>query len=426
MPRKRPRWRLPAGGVVLAAVVLLLVWPLVPPPLPERVRIGTGVANGRYEAFGRALQARLEEKGFEVELVASEGSRENFERLAAGVLDVGLVQGGVVKRGDARGVHGVASLFYEPVWVFFRMGEDVELIRDYRGKRIAIGTEGSGSAALARTILVANGIEEGFVALGGDAALDALARREVDAVILVQAPTEQWVRDLVDDDRFDLLLFKRADAYAARYQHLEVLHVPRGFMDLAIDLPDEDVKLLTTTANLAVAKDAHPSLTTLLIELCRDELAQGSALTSPGTFPSLAQVDLPVSEDAVHYYRRGPSWLYRHLPFRVAHTADRLSILLIPLLTLLYPFLKGAGPFYRWVVGRRIYPWYRALQDLEEAAQQAPSPAEREEILRQLDEIARAVARIHVPARYTAELYGLRRHIALVIGQVQGGEVPPE
>ena len=124
----------------------------------------------------------LEEKGFEVDLVASAGSRENFERLVAGSLDIALVQGGVVVRGDARGVQGIASLFYEPIWVFYRMGEKVELIRDYLGRRIAIGTEGSGSAALARTILKANGIREGFVNLGGNAALEALARREVDAL----------------------------------------------------------------------------------------------------------------------------------------------------------------------------------------------------------------------------------------------------
>jgi hypothetical protein len=243
--------------------------------------------------------------------------------------------------------------------------------------------------------------------------------------MLVRAPTEQWIHELVDDGRFDLLLFERAPAYAARFNFLEVVDVPRGFVDFERDLPAKDIRLLATTANLIVRETIHPRLIPLLIDLCRDELAQGSTLARTGSFPSLDQIDLPLSQDAVRYFRTGPSWLYRFLPFQLAYTLDRLTILLIPLLTLVFPLLKGAGPLYRWTVFRRIYPWYRILQELDEAARTAETEAERAEILHQLRELQQSASAIHVPARYTGEVYALRRHIALVMGQLEERPEPP-
>jgi hypothetical protein len=91
-----------------------------------------------------------------------------------------------------------------------------------------------------------------------------------------------------------------------------------------------------------------------------------------------------------------------------------MLLLLIPLLTLLYPLIKGAGPLYRWIVNRRIYPWYTVLRTLERALDAARSPEERAEIRRQLDELEANVAEVKVPTRFTGELFELRRHVAIV------------
>ena len=60
-----------------------------------------------------------------------------------------------------------------------------------------------------------------------------------------------------------LSLFERAKAYAARFAFLDVLHVPRGFVDFENDLPRRDVQLLATTGNLLMRKDTHPERTRL-------------------------------------------------------------------------------------------------------------------------------------------------------------------
>ena len=411
----RRNWKIWVGALVGALLLYLAVRPFIPPPLPKSIRLGTGPENGRYHAFGKRLAARFEEQGIGVELVPSEGSVQNLERLRNG-LDFALVQGGVVPAGAAEGVWGIGSLFYEPIWIFHRHDDKFELVRDLKGKRIAIGEAGSGTAPLALSLLRANGVSGGEVRMGGAAAMEALRAGQVDAVFSVQAPTNEWIHDLVEDGAFALMLFVRADAYAARFAHLEVLDVPRGFVDFELDLPKEDIRLLATTANLLMRDGLHPRLVPLVIELCRDELSHGTMLASPGVFPSADKLDVPVSETALRYYRNGPSWLYRYLPFQVAHALSRLLLMLIPLLTLLYPLLKGAGPLYRFFVFRRIYPWYPVLRELETQLVDAPTPEKRAEALLQIRELETQVAAIRVPARYNAELFALRRNITAVLG----------
>lgn len=419
-------------GTLLFVVAALLIWPLVPPPLPKTIRIGTGPADGRYRVFGERIASRLEAQGFEVELVASEGSSENLARLQddASRVDVAIVQGGVADPASAGRVEGIASLFYEPIWIFHRSDDPYELVSDLRGKTIAIGRPGSGSAPLARALLSTNGVIDGdshgsrLVQSGGEQALAALRANQVDAAILVQAPTDRMIHRLFESEDVALMLFERADAYAMRFGHLNVLHIPRGFVSFEHDLPKRDVQLLATTANLVMRKDTHPRLVPLLIEMCRDELVKGSVLAAPGVFPSLDDLDIPPSEVAVRYFRQGPSFLYRYLPFQVAHAVNRMVLLLIPLLTLLYPLLKGAGPLYRWIVNRRIYPWYAVLRDLEHALDAAETPEERAEIRKQLQELEGKVADVKVPVRFTGELFILRRHVAIVRAKERSGINP--
>src|SRR5205823_4725717 len=73
-------------------------------------------------------------------------------------------------------LRSIASLYYEPVWLFVR-GNAPERLSALRGKRVAIGVNGSGTRAAALELLAANGVDGGnasFVALGGKDAAAAL------------------------------------------------------------------------------------------------------------------------------------------------------------------------------------------------------------------------------------------------------------
>ena len=96
----------------------------------------------------------------------------------------------------------------------------------------------------------------------------------------------------------------------------------------------------------------------------------------------------------------------------------------IPLLVLLIPAVRVVPALYRWRMTSRIYRWYGALQKLERDALMPHADAQRrEDLMRHLDQIERAVQRIDVPAAYGDLFYGLRGHIASVRESLKAGPV---
>ena len=159
--------------------------------------------------------------------------------------------------------------------------------------------------------------------------------------------------------------FELAEAFTRYYRYLTRLIIPAGLIDLRAEIPPQDVQVIATTMSLVTTPDIHRAVIPLLIESAREQLLQGGLLAAPGQFPSPHGVEAPLADDALHYFERGPSFLYRWLPFRYAHAATRLMVILLPFLTLCYPLLRSIGPTYRWVNQRRVYRWYRVLQEVE-------------------------------------------------------------
>ena len=62
--------------MLVFAVVVIVEWWLLPPPLPTVVRLGTGPVDGYYARFGEALRGQVGEQGVELELVTTAGSME--------------------------------------------------------------------------------------------------------------------------------------------------------------------------------------------------------------------------------------------------------------------------------------------------------------------------------------------------------------
>ena len=126
------------GGpfIVLAVLLLVLAYVLLDPTPPKRVVLATGVSQGAYAEFGKRYADLLKGYGITVELRATQGAAENLALLRdphSGV-DVAFVQGGADREGSAQqppkdDLVSLGSLFYEPVWLFYR--EDSAARREY-------------------------------------------------------------------------------------------------------------------------------------------------------------------------------------------------------------------------------------------------------------------------------------------------------
>jgi TRAP-type uncharacterized transport system substrate-binding protein len=385
--------------------------------LPDVVRLGTGPAGGHYARFGEALRREVAEHGVELDTITTAGSKENIRLLLGGEIDVALVQSGNLSDAQARQLLSVASVFYEPVLVVERAdwGDD-----HIEGGRIAIGAPGSGENALARELLADQGVRDGvppgtrLVEIGEQEAVDALLAGDIDSAVFVATIDEPWVRTLFTDPRVRITNMDLAKAFTRHYRYLQRIVIPAGLIDLKTEVPPRDMQVIATTASLVIRPDVHKALIPLLIESAREQLYQGSLLAEPEEFPSAHGVEAPLADEALGYFERGPSFFYRWLPYQYASVATRLTIILIPLLTLMYPMLSLAGPTYRWAIERRIYRWYRVLGRIERRMDASDGAADLRKIATDLDRVQDQIRHMYVPSKYASNLFTLRIHHKLL------------
>ena len=102
----------------------------------------------------------------------------------------------------------------------------------------------------------------------------------------------------------------------------------------------EEVVLIGTKAMLAARPGLHPALVNLLVDAAEEIHSQQGYFEAAGEFPSVAPVDIPVSEDAIRHKRFGPSAIHRVLPFWVATYVERFVILVLPLIIVLVPVIS--------------------------------------------------------------------------------------
>lgn len=361
-------------------------------------------------------------EGVTLRILPSEGSIDNFRRLSDPhqAVDVGFVLGGEVGTADIGNLVSLGSVSYQPLMIFYR-GKPRKLLSEFKGQRLDIGQEGSGTRALALTLLKANGIEPGgdtkFVDSDAEQnSARALLDNRIDALFLMGDSTSTvLMRQLLHTPDVHLFNFIQADGYTRRIHYLNKLELPQGSLDFGRNTPDEDVYLIGPTVELVARKGLHPALSDVLLEAVRQVHGNPGLFKKRGEFPSPLEHEFPISPDAARYYASGKSFLYRTFPFWLASIIARAIAVILPVAVLLIPALRYAPAIYRWRIESRIRRWYRALFELERDAFGSPvDDHRREDLLRRLNLIEQNVNKIVVPAAFGDLFYGLRGHIRFV------------
>jgi TRAP transporter TAXI family solute receptor len=413
--------------VPLAFIVVAGFWAaaqFIRPAPPREIVMTTGGPGGAYQMFGARYKTILEGYGIKVIEKPSEGAIENLRRLMDPQerVDAGFVQGGLGMGTDIEGLVSLGSFYYEPLWVFYRGSAEIPDIAGLKGKRIAIGHEGSGTRHLAIELITANGIQDlptRLESFGGTDAVAALAAGKVDAIFLVGPVNSAAVWTALFTPGLRLMSMARADAYVRRFPYLARLDLPEGAIDLVRSVPNRDVTLIAPMATMVVREDTHPALIDLLLRAATQIHGQPGIFQRAGEFPNRTQVDFPLSREAERFYTSGTRFLQRYLPFWAATLVDRLIVMLIPVIALLIPAMKILPVLYGWRVRSRIYRWYGELKFLEREIDADPGSRSPSDWLTQLDAIEAQVHRVKTPNAYSNQLYILREHINLVRRTVQ-------
>lgn len=407
---------------LIVGIGFVVAYQFVEPAPPSKMVITTGGESGAYYQFAKRYAAILARDGIELEVMKSAGSLENLQRLQDDVAQIGFVQGGVIPPGEDPdnaedlGLLSLGSMFYEPVWVFYRGEKPLSRLTELRGKRIAIGQEGSGVRQLAQQLLEANEIPAGkhLLPLSGLDAAEELQQGRVDAAFVIAAENAPVVQVLLRSPGIRVMSFSQANAYQRRFPFLTRLTLPQGVADLVRDFPPEDIRVLAPTANLIVRDDLHPALQILLLQAASEVHGKSGFFQDAGEFPAYKDAMLPLSPEASRYLKSGPPFLQRYLPFWLAVLVDRLIVLLVPIVALLIPLLRIAPAIYTWRVRSKVFRCYGELKFMEDDLKNNFDPARLPDYRSRLDAIEDEASLLHVPLGFTDLVYTLREHVNLV------------
>ncbi|RYX95264.1 MAG: C4-dicarboxylate ABC transporter substrate-binding protein [Comamonadaceae bacterium] len=441
-----------AGPFILLAAVLLTLayWWLDPNP-PKRVVLATGPAQSAYEEFGKQYARILAQDGIEVVLLPSAGSANNLALLREGKADLGFVQGGTSesKPEDEENLASLGSLFVEPVWLFYReeaAGKipqtppvagaaasesrapgrpTLNALGQLTGWRVNIGSPGSGIPNLMNKLLASNKVELSSLKISEleqTPATVAFLSGELDAIVFASAPESLMVQMLLQTPGVGLMDFPQSEAYSRRFSFLSPVVLPRGVVDLAADIPPQDVRLVAPTTALINRVGTHPALLQLFVQAGNQIHGNAGWFKRAREYPNLENNELPISAEAERAIKNDKPFLQRYLPFWVANLVERMWLVLGIIIAVMLPLSRIIPPLYAFRVRSRIFRWYAQLRDIETRIGDHPegeSSASSAALMEELNRLESRAEKVSVPLSYTDELYALRGNIHLVRKKLQ-------
>jgi TRAP-type uncharacterized transport system substrate-binding protein len=392
----------------------------VDPAPPNHLAISTGEDQGDLQEYAKAYQDILQQNGVRLDIKASSGPTENLHRLTddASGISVAIVPDGMGSSDQQQNVVSLGSLYYDPVWFFYRgTGRQLTHISQLEGRRIAVGRQGNGTQMIAERLLKLNDVSISnthLVNLDSRKSFAALKSGAVDAAVFLLQPDDPLLRELAADKDLRLMDMEQAEAISRKDPAFHHLVLPRGSIDLNADLPSSDVNLVSPTATLLVRDDLHPALAYLLLKAASEVHSSPGIFEKRGEFPTNKDDAFPLSDDAKQFYKSGGSIWQRVLPYWLAAWFDRFMLLVIPVLAFLIPMLRLIPKTYNWRLRVRIYQRYGELKHLETQIVPGLAPEAREELLRQIDYIDARVDQMKMPKNFAEYIYSLKGHMQFV------------
>jgi len=412
--------------VPVLIVTLALGWlavKLIRPAPPDTVVILSGAEDSSFHNTAKRYAKIIGTHGIQVKVVVTDGSAENLQRLLdrKQVADVGLVQTGLTEAEASQGLNSLGTMYVQPFLVFYRDRKTLDRLTQLKGRRIAIGPDGSGTRMLSLKMLEENdmsGSNTRLLDLDGDDAIAALLDKKADAIFLTGEQVRgRRIRELMRAPGIKLMSLRQADGYLRRLRYLSRLEAPEGSFDLGLNLPPRDTALVGTPVELIAREGLHPAISDLLIAAALEVHGKPGMYRKAGEFPAPTEHEIPISEEARRYYTSGSPFLYKRLPFWLASLVDRILIVVVPLLIVAVPLSRLIAPLYRWRVRSRIYRWYGSLMKIEREMREELTEIQLNNISQHLAEIEASVNSLQPPLAFADQLYVLREHIALVRAQ---------
>ena len=262
-----------AWGLLLLIVVSAVVGLSRQDRLPRTIRVATGEEHGLYHQVWVAIKPLLEEElGREVQLQTTSGSIVNRQLLAAGEVDVAMMQGDqlLVDQPDVEAsLSIVAPLYPEPLLVVAPRQTDIQSIRNLAGRNVYLGPRDSGSRFSANELFAHFHVtvNEPEMEEQHDSFLSPLEHGLVESAIVVTGLQNADVNRLLDTGDFDLVSIPESQGYAERSIQWQSYTISTGYFCGAPTTPAAPVETLATAGLVVVSDEASDKLVSAMLKV---------------------------------------------------------------------------------------------------------------------------------------------------------------
>src|SRR5262249_61352451 len=148
----------------------------------------------------------------------TEGAFDNLALLkdpTSGV-QIGFVTGGLANSGDAPNLSSMGLISDVPFWIFSPSSESLDGLAQLRGKRIAVGPEGSAARYTAERLLSKANIDKKTATLlpfAGDAAVEGLLDGRADGALLFVGAEAPSFGEQIPNTKLRLMEFSTTHAF---------------------------------------------------------------------------------------------------------------------------------------------------------------------------------------------------------------------
>ena len=425
--------------LILLLTFLMAVWWYSDPPPPSHIAMATGASGGNFHELGEKYAKYFKARGITIEQVETEGAVENFNVLAnpKNNVQAALIQAGTIDPAvfQSKGIVSLGAIQYNPIWFFYRgpLRKEIDFeaeggqLKYWSNLKISIGSPGSGAYAIATIILSVSGVDVNnpqFVELPVKESVEAIQNGGIDAMFMADAGLSSNALRLLEDPAIHLGVIKRSQGYAYQLPFLQVITIPEGGINMARHIPAEDVGILISTSHLVVNEKLHPAIQYLFIAAEKEINGQRGFLSRRGEFPAFKGSGLPESPVFLRYEQNGQPWLMNYFPFWLAELLNRLAVLVLPFLVVIYPLLSSLPKFKTNRIMNRINRMYGVLKGYEVELANGYDPRSIGDYLKKLDDLEHQALKLDVPKSMSNEYYALRTNINYVRDCLSRGEKP--
>ena len=279
------RTLLVAAIVVIVVVVGVLAYYALTPKAPYKITIYTGGTGGVYYPLGVKLADLLNKyAGDKITASASSSgaSVANARALGSGDANLIFIQNDIAyyaynglymfSGGKIEKIRGLVTLYPEIIQIIVRADSGIESISDLRGKRVAVGAAGSGTAVEAEIILKAAGVWDEITVQNLDftQAAQALKLGQVDAAFVVAGIPTSAVMELAATTPINLVEIPDELLNTLKQQGY-TFFVPHTVPKETYGL-NKDVKTLAVRAMLAISSDVPDDIAYTILKVMFDHI----------------------------------------------------------------------------------------------------------------------------------------------------------